>query len=94
MVASIKEPMTGDKYIDALFKMNTELISELWILIDRVAVLEHALEASGALQRGAVDDSRLSNEIADEMDKRRKAFVNRIIEKPWREEITVDSARP
>ena len=42
-------PLTGDESLDRLLRMNTELLSELWILRDRMMVLEKILEEKGLL---------------------------------------------
>ena len=49
-------PVTGDERLDGLLRMNTELLSELWILRDRVMVLERILEEKGLLDAQAVSN--------------------------------------
>ena len=41
MVAPARKAYTNDEKIDALVRMNTELLSEFWIMRDRMIVLEH-----------------------------------------------------
>lgn len=39
-----ERPYLGQKELDDLMRMNSELLAELWILRDRVTVLEHMLQ--------------------------------------------------
>ena len=77
--------------INALMRINTELMSELWILRDRVIILEKVLEEKGILEAKIIDnyvpDENLSQEIETERDK----FVRRIAGAPWAKEINLES---
>ena len=84
-------PVTGDERLDGLLRMNTELLSELWILRDRVMVLERILEEKGLLDAQAVSNYVPSGEFADELQQERDRLVRRVAGAPWTEEFTWQS---
>ena len=84
-------PLTGDESLDRLLRMNTELLSELWILRDRVMVLENILEEKGLLDPGAVDDYAPSAEFGKVLQDERDGMVRRVTGAPWAEEFTWQS---
>ena len=84
-------PVTGDERLDGLLRMNTELLSELWILRDRVMVLEKILEEKGLLDRAAVSSYAPSKKFADELQQERDRLVRRVAGAPWTEEFTWQS---
>ncbi len=84
-------PVTGDERLDGLLRMNTELLSELWILRDRVMVLERILEEKGLLDAQAVSNYGPSGEFADELQDERDRLVRRVAGAPWPEEFTWES---
>ena len=43
MTSAPPKPITGSEEMDSIMRINTELMSELWILRDRVMVLESIL---------------------------------------------------
>ncbi len=84
-------PITGSEEMDAIMRINTELMSELWILRDRVTVLEKVLEEKGVLNRQAINDYAPEGEFAAELDDERDRFVRRVAGAPWEVEFTVES---
>lgn len=84
-------PITGSEDMDALMRINTELMSELWILRDRVTVLEKMLEDKGVVSRQAINDFAPEGEFAEELDQERDKFVRRVAGAPWEVEFTVES---
>ena len=84
-------PITGSEEMDALMRINTELMSELWILRDRVTVLEKLLEEKGVVERQAINDYAPEGEFAAELDDERDRFVRRVAGAPWEVELTVES---
>ena len=84
-------PITGSDEMDALMRINTEMMSELWILRDRVTVLEKMLEEKGVVERKAIDDYAPEGEFAEELDEERDRFVRRVVGAPWEVEFTVES---
>lgn len=84
-------PITGSEEMDAMMRINTELMSELWILRDRVMVLEKLLEDKGVVTRPEVNDYAPEGEFAEELDEERERFVRRVAGAPWEVEFTVES---
>ena len=66
------------KELDALARSHTELLSELWILRDRVAILEHLLTEAKVIDAGAIDDYTPPPELAEALEKERDALVARV----------------
>ena len=84
-------PITGSDDMDALMRINTELMSELWILRDRVTILEKLLEEKGVVARADLNDYAPEGEFAEELDRERYRFVRRVAGAPWETEFTVES---
>jgi len=84
-------PITGSEEMDAMMRINTELMSELWILRDRVTVLEKILEDKGVVSREAIDQFAPTGDFAAELDEERDRFVRRVAGAPWELEFTVES---
>jgi len=91
MVDAPKQPYMGDAVTDTLIRMNTELLSELWILRDRVTILEHMLEQKGAINRKALDDFVPTGELAKELVRERDAMVEKVVGGAWTQGFSVDS---
>ncbi|MCY4478007.1 MAG: hypothetical protein OXC70_08480 [Gammaproteobacteria bacterium] len=84
-------PLTGDENLDRLLRMNTELLSELWILRDRVMVLEKILEEKELLDANAIDDYAPSQAFGEVLQDERDQLVRRVAGAPWIEEFTWQS---
>lgn len=63
----------GDERLDELARISIGLMKEVWLLRDRLMVLERALERSGAIERSAIDraepDGAAEAEIRMEVDR-------------------------
>jgi hypothetical protein len=81
----------GDAMLDTLIRMNTELMSELWILRDRVTVLEHMLEQKGVVDRKAMDDFVPTGDLAKELLRERDAMVEKVVGGAWTQGFSVNS---
>jgi hypothetical protein len=84
MVDIKREPtryLHGDD-VDWLARQNTQLMTELWIVKDRLAVLESLLEKKGLLSDDEVDNTPPDEALGAELDQRREQFVKRIIGMP------------
>jgi hypothetical protein len=81
-VSRPKRPYLGSSEIDDVMRMNTELLAELWILRDRVTVLEHLLEQRKLLDRKELHDFVPSGELAAELEREREALVRRVAGAP------------
>lgn len=75
-------PYLGQMELDDLVRMNTELLTELWILRDRVTVLEHMLEEKKVIDRKALSDFVPQGELAQELERERTALVKRVAGAP------------
>ena len=91
MVDAPKQPYTGDEMMDNVIRMNTELMSELWILRDRVTILEHMLQEKGVVNRKALDDFVPTGELAKELIRERDGMVEKIVGGAWMQGFSVES---
>lgn len=78
------------KINEDMARMVTELTSELWILRDRVMVLEHLLHRAGVLTPGEVDDFVPDQELTSALQQEREGLVGRVIGAPHGADITVE----
>lgn len=65
--------------VDVLARQNAQLMAELWIVKDRLALLENMLSEAGLLKRSALDDSVPEGALADELSSERQAYIRRIM---------------
>ena len=65
--------------LDSLARMHAEMMSELWILRDRVLVLEQLLTESGTLQAEQVDQYSPGPELTAKLNADRDRMVARIV---------------
>ena len=65
--------------LDTLARQNAQLMAELWILKDRMTVMESLLEDAGALDRGKLDDLVPEGDLAAELERERIGFIERIM---------------
>jgi hypothetical protein len=68
----------SSKELDTIVRTQTELLSELWILRDRVQVLEHLLEKANVLKPDAIDEFEPPPELTDKLQQDRDALVARV----------------
>ena len=69
----------GSERADDLARMITELASEVWVLRDRLTIMEHVLEKNGALTRQTLDNYVPDAELADELAAARKELIERVL---------------
>ena len=79
--------------IDYLARINMELMAELWIARDRIAVLEELLESRSILRRGELDEFVPGAEFAARIEKLRGLFVQNILGAPLKHQHTVESLK-
>ncbi len=91
MVDAPKQPYTGDEMIDNIIRMNTELMSEVWVLRDRVTILEHMLQEKGVITRKALDDIVPTGDLANELLRERDGMVERVVGGAWMQGFSVES---
>ncbi|MEO0995961.1 MAG: hypothetical protein AAFX58_00465 [Pseudomonadota bacterium] len=86
-------PYLSTKELDALARMNTELLSELWILRDRVLILEHLLSEAGTIAGGAIDAFEPPEALAEKLRADRDAMVARVAGAAHRQALDVADIR-
>lgn len=91
MVKPPSQPYTGNEMMDNVIRMNTELMSELWILRDRVTILEQMLQDKGIVDRKALDDFVPTGALAGELQRERDALVEKVVGGAWMQGFTVES---
>ncbi|MEM1090855.1 MAG: hypothetical protein AAGB27_02595 [Pseudomonadota bacterium] len=87
------KPYLSTPELDALALSQTELLSELWILRDRVTVLEYLLTQAGILKAGAIDDFELPADLAEDLDRERDQLVARIVGAGHRKKLDLDTLK-
>lgn len=64
---------------DALARQNVQLMTELWIVKDRLAVLETMLAEKSLVDRQKLNDIEPDGALAEELDRDRTAYLERIM---------------
>jgi hypothetical protein len=80
--------LTSDD-VDQLARQNTQLMTELWIVKDRLAVLENLLAEKGILAADEVDGAVPDEALGAKLDRERERFIQRIVGIPP-EERTIE----
>ena len=75
-------PYLGQRELDDVMRMNSELLAELWILRDRVTVLEHLLEEKQVLKRQEISEHVPGEALSAELTREREALVRRVAGAP------------
>lgn len=86
-------PYLETKELDAIVRMNTELLSELWILRDRVTVLEALLAQKNVVQRDEIDRFVPAGTLAAELETERAKLVERVVGAAHRERFDVETLK-
>lgn len=68
-----------DPLLDRLARMNMELLSELWIARDRIAVLEEVLGQKGVLEPGEIDRFQPDAAMQARLDGLRDLMVEAVL---------------
>lgn len=82
-----------EEILDRLARMNLELLSELWITRDRVAVLEELLRRKGVLAADEVDLFAPDPDFAARLDAARALMVEQVMSASGRQLDTVDDLK-
>lgn len=69
----------GDQAIDPMVTMATEMMAELWVVKERVFVLEKVLDNSGLNVQQQLEDFEISQEDANKLEVSRRQFVETIM---------------
>ncbi|GAA3737549.1 hypothetical protein [Salinactinospora qingdaonensis] len=72
--------LTRPQHMDALFAITMELASELWVMRDRLSVIERLLDERGTLTRDDIDTAQPEGEHAQRLAEERERFLTRIFE--------------
>lgn len=64
--------------LDSVLHVTLEIASELWVMKDRFAILEHLLDERGAVTRDDLDRYQPSGELADRLKEDRERFLRRL----------------
>jgi len=83
----------GSEALDHLARMNVELLSELWIIRDRMAVLEKLLADKGVILDGAVDNFVPDAAFTERLERLRTLMVENVVGAPYRHELTVEQLK-
>ena len=74
-------------------RSQTELMSELWILRDRVTILEHLLTEANILEEGQLDNFEPPEALAAKLRSDSDAFAARIVGAGHRQQYTVEGLK-
>ena len=85
------QPYLLAEHLDYLARMNMELLAELWIARDRLAVLEELVTAKGVLEPGEIDEFVPPEDFAGKLEKLRDDMVSNILGAPFKNDHTVES---
>ncbi len=83
----------SSKELDTIARSQTELLSELWILRDRVLVLEHMLEQANILPPDAIDSFEPPEPLAEKLNQDRDAMVARVAGAGHRDRLDLNELR-
>ena len=72
--------LTRPQHMDALFAITMELASELWVVRDRLTVIEQLLDERGSLSRDDIETTQPQGELAERLAEERQRFLTRIFE--------------
>lgn len=64
---------------DSILRMLLELASEVWVLRDRLTLVERTLDAKGYLVRADLDSAEPDKDAAAELATDRERFVQRLV---------------
>jgi len=86
-------PYLASRESDAAALVSTQLMTELWILKDRVAVLEQLLQERQVLSRVEISEYVPTGSFAEELDRERDAYVSRVAGAPFNDETDIEALR-
>lgn len=72
-------PILAPEDLDTLGRQHVQLMAEVWILRDRLKLLESVLVSAGLLKAGQLDDSVPDEALRQTLTQDRDAFVERIM---------------
>lgn len=87
------EPYLSSTEMDYLARMNLELLSELWITRDRLAVLEQVLIDNDLMKPTAVDDYVPDADTAANIETLRRVVVENVIGAMFKPDHSVETLK-
>ncbi len=84
------EPYLKDQLLDSLGRMTFQLLSELWITRDRLAVVEQLLADKGVVGPREADDYTPTADFAERLEALRKLMVDNVLGAPTRQDLSVE----
>jgi hypothetical protein len=80
--------------VDAVARMLNALLTEHWIMRDRLAILEQLLVDSGVVHGGAIDRYTPQGEFAENLEALRQTTFSKVLGAPFaQEDRTVENLR-
>jgi hypothetical protein len=76
-------PYLNDRSVDDLARMVTALLSELWIVRDRMAILEDALTKKRVLAEGEIEAYAPDPALEAELERLRDTMVAKVAGAPF-----------
>jgi hypothetical protein len=67
------------KDTDSVMRMVLELASEVWVLRDRLEIVEHLLDERGQVSRADIDGYEPDDSVAAELAAGRQQFIARLL---------------
>jgi hypothetical protein len=74
-----RKPLLTPEDVDRVARQNVQLMTELWIVKDRLALLETMLQDAGLLSRAALNRAVPEGALAQELETERNNYIRRII---------------
>jgi hypothetical protein len=74
-----RKPLLSPEDVDRVARQNVQLMTELWIVKDRLALLESMLEAAGLLSRAALNRAVPEGPLAQELETERNNYIRRVL---------------
>lgn len=87
------DPYLESTDLDYLARMNAELLSELWIARDRIAILEQVLVEKNIIDADALDRHVPDEALSNKLSTLRKIMVENVLGAPFKNSHTVESLK-
>ena len=71
---------------DDLMRVCLRLLGEVWVLRDRLAIVEALLQERGGISRATIDTYQPDAALAQELAAERQAMIKRVLDAPFEAE--------
>jgi len=85
----VSDSYLKDEMLENLGRMTFQLLSELWITRDRLAVVEQLLADKGVVGPREADDYIPTADVAERLESMRKLMVDNVLSAPVRNNLSV-----